>query len=522
MRTCVPTAALRSRIVLLAMLALAAPATAQVHYFSDGWPWTAQTSSGPDAIVPGWFYNLGITGIRIELVEDAPKEMVVRYVFAGSPAHGIVRFGDHIVGAGGQDFVEPHQNGYGVNVFGAQGPVGEFAVALEAAQSSAGTGVLEIRLIRNGTALEKLLDVGQDYGAFSPTYPEDCPKSDMILSELLDYLVLHQGANGSWGNPVNDLYASLALLAAGDEPAHLDAARSCVQYLADTTAPTSAEWLPNWRYMTAGIVLSEYYLATGERWVPAELEQVRQFLDFSQYTHISQLDPMACITHPSSCPQDPLDAIGGWGHNPGFEGYGPIAMLTGEGALAYALMSRCGMVIDWWRQDLAYEFLARGTGANGYLWYADEVASDTSWADQGRTGASALANWLVPTPAQQYPSLVAQWFHPEFAETYRLRALHHIEQIGAHPESFPDTHGSPILGMGFVAAATSFHPESFRSLMDANRWWFALAQCTDGSYYYQPNRDNAGYGADSRTSASAVTAFILSIPRRSLVITGKP
>jgi hypothetical protein len=59
-------------------------------------------------------------------------------------------------------------------------------------------------------------------------------------------------------------------------------------------------------------------------------------------------------------------------------------------------------------------------------------------------------------------------------------------------------------------------------LMDANRWWFTLSQCPDGTFYYQPNRDNAGYGGDSRLSASAVTAFILTIPRGSLHISGKP
>ena len=57
--------------------------------------------------------------------------------------------------------------------------------------------------------------------------------------------------------------------------------------------------------------------------------------------------------------------------------------------------------------------------------------------------------------------------------------------------------------------------------MDSNRWWFLLSRCPDGSFYYQPNRDNAGYGADSRLSATAVTAFIFSIPKRSLLLTGK-
>jgi hypothetical protein len=93
--------------------------------------------------------------------------------------------------------------------------------------------------------------------------------------------------------------------------------------------------------------------------------------------------------------------------------------------------------------------------------------------------------------------------------------------IGEHPQSFPDTHGSPILGMGYAALAASVDPASFRRLMDANRWWFTLAQCADGSFTYQPNRDNAGYGEDSRLSASAVTAFVFSIPKHNLMVTGR-
>ena len=57
--------------------------------------------------------------------------------------------------------------------------------------------------------------------------------------------------------------------------------------------------------------------------------------------------------------------------------------------------------------------------------------------------------------------------------------------------------------------------------MDKNKWWFVLSQCLDGTFYYQPNRDNAGYGADSRLSASAVTAFILSLDKKSLRLSGK-
>jgi hypothetical protein len=49
-----------------------------------------------------------------------------------------------------------------------------------------------------------------------------------------------------------------------------------------------------------------------------------------------------------------------------------------------------------------------------------------------------------------------------------------------------------------------------------------LAECPDGTFCYQPNRDNAGYGDDSRLSASAAVALILSVGSRSLHVTGKP
>jgi hypothetical protein len=194
------------------------------------------------------------------------------------------------------------------------------------------------------------------------------------------------------------------------------------------------------------------------------------------------------------------------GHNPGFEGYGPIAMITAQGALAYSLMSRCGVEIDRTKHDAAYDFLKRGSGPNGYVWYGDGIGGrEDGWADMGRTGAAAIANFLSP--------------YPDAA--YRERAQRHSTLIGQHPQSFPDTHGSPAMGMGYTALGASVDPASFRKLMDANRWWFTLAQCKDGTFYYQPNRDNAGYGSDARMTASSVTAFILLLPKRSLVMTGR-
>ena len=516
MRYCSPMAHRSTLITLFALcgiatLSLVTPASAQVHYHDGGQPWNQRASAGPDAEVPGWFYNLGITGMRAELVVDAPKSLVIRFVFPDTPASGVVLVGDHIIGAGRTLFKEPHRNGYGEDVFGAAGPILEFAKALETAQSprSDSPGKLPLTLLRDGETVAVVLDVGTKYGAFGPGYPSRCAKSQRIVADLLEFLVKSQGADGSFGDPVHNTFAPLALLASGD-PRYLPAVERCVRHLCESTRASdeSAKLsLANWTYMCAAIVLSEYYLATGAAWVLPELQEVHDFIAAGQYLDMAQINPMAKESHPGSFPKGPLNSHGGWGHNPGFEGYGPITMITAQGALAYSLMARCGITIDRPHHDAAYEFLKKGTGANGYVWYSDSVGGGPDgWADMGRTGASAIANALSP--------------YPDAA--YRKQARLHSKVIGVHPQSFPDTHGSPAMGMAYTALGASIEPAHFRKLMDANRWWFALAQCSDGTFYYQPNRDNAGYGDDARMTASSVTAFILLIPKRSLVLTGKP
>ena len=64
-------AACKSSVITLVFLFInSIPLYSQVHYKEDGKPWSNRTTKGPDAAVPGWFYNLGITGIRAQLTRS--------------------------------------------------------------------------------------------------------------------------------------------------------------------------------------------------------------------------------------------------------------------------------------------------------------------------------------------------------------------------------------------------------------------------------------------------------------------
>ena len=73
------TRSLVLRLVSLLFFCQTSSMQAQVDYGKDN-PWNQRAESGPDAEVPGWFYNLGITGLRAQLVPDEPAALLIKYV----------------------------------------------------------------------------------------------------------------------------------------------------------------------------------------------------------------------------------------------------------------------------------------------------------------------------------------------------------------------------------------------------------------------------------------------------------
>ncbi|MHC4939973.1 MAG: DUF6288 domain-containing protein [Planctomycetota bacterium] len=429
------------------------------------------TNVGPDKEVGGWFINFGRTGARAKLLPAEPTKLVIAYVFPRTPASKALAVGDRIVGVNGKRFATPHKFGYGMDVFGYDGPLKDLGEAME-------QGPITVTVERGQTTFEARLKLSAKDAAFSKTYPFDCPKSARILKASLRYLAERQKPNGTWHNrPHINTFATLALMASGDKRYRPHVKKSVQAMAADTMAVDKRGRYNGWHYGFAGIVLGEYYLQTKQKWVRKELQEIHDWLKDAQ------------------APQ------GGWGHRAwGLaqgNGYGPFCMVTAQVMMALSLMEQGGIAVDPEMVQRTHEFLKRGTNEIGYVWYADKVAKPKGYADMGRTGASALGHVLSSSGGVPY---------------YRL-GLRSAQCIGKYPSTFPDTHGSPLLGQAWVALAAAIDPPSFRKLMDEYRWFWNLSRTGEGEFIYQPNRDNnpQDYTAAPRLSATAMTALVFSI-----------
>ena len=386
--------------------------------------WSQQTKVGPDAAAGGWFVNLGITGARAKITKESPRALEIAYVFEDTPAHRKLAVGDKIVGVNGEPFCISHRFGYGMKVFGYSGPLKEFGDALEASQGTkALKGKLRLTVERGDETKTIELRLPTRDGAFGADYPFDCKKSERVLDECYAFLLDRQRGDGLWHGRVHlNALSMLALLGSPDRKHQKAAAKAAKAMGRNTRAELGDGGHPNWKYGLYGVALGEFYLKTNERWALDELREIYTWLTLSQAPD------------------------GGFGHKPyeanGSNGYGSINMITAQILAAFSLMERCGIEVDPARVSTASAFIVRGTNRQGYVWYKDGNGG-AGYADMGRTGASAVAHMLSPSGGDAFTS----------------QAQSNARCIGTHTDTFPDTHGSPIVGLAWTALGALVEPE---------------------------------------------------------------
>lgn len=140
-----------------------------------------------------WLLNLGPTGIRARIYPDKPNQLAVKYVFQDkqSPAKGLIEIDDIIVGANGKRFKTSHRFGRNLRGGGGwDGPMMELAAYIEDSQGS--DGKLNLMVWPQGKQTDqKTVTVPlRVVGRFADTFPYNCKRSEMMLEELCDFIVM--------------------------------------------------------------------------------------------------------------------------------------------------------------------------------------------------------------------------------------------------------------------------------------------------------------------------------------------
>ncbi|MEI6534291.1 MAG: DUF6288 domain-containing protein, partial [Verrucomicrobiaceae bacterium] len=151
-------------------------------------------------------WNLGATGLRgwmfcDKMVTSNARQIAITKVEKGSPADGVFRVKDVILGVGGMPF--------------SYDPRTEFGKALTAAESEAGGGKLSVTRWRAGKAEEVVIKLPV-LGSYSATAPFDCAKSKLILEQGCRALALKMAKLTDDVDPIVRSLNALALLASGN------------------------------------------------------------------------------------------------------------------------------------------------------------------------------------------------------------------------------------------------------------------------------------------------------------------
>ena len=431
---------------------------------------------GPTGL-KGWLY----TG-RDFMTTDA-RQILVTEVESGSAAEGKLQVGDVVLGIGEQPFSGDARRALGL--------------AIDQAERDENNGVLKLlrwRPVpnanpRQGTqaTVELKLNV---LGSYSDTAPWDCPKTQRIRDDALKVMVSNQemGRLGA---------TALALLATGEKE-HVARVR---QYLheakwaqPDVKISVESGGMQSWFCGYHNLVLTEYYLATGDEYVLPAIREHAVKISMGQSN------------------------AGTWGHgfawtsqndgqlHGGLSGYGALNQAGLPCLMSLLLARKCG--VEHAEVDAAIDRATRffqqfiGHGSIGYGFHRPSLEINANgrngMSGNGKNGLGALMFRLAGHAEG------TRFFSRLTASLYNTCEYGHS---GNSYSYFWDPLGANCGGPKLVA-------EFLKEL----RWYHALTRKADGSFVYQPLGGQYGQPLLSPTAAQVLIA---SLPRRAIFMTGK-
>ncbi len=468
--------------VFAALLALTAPI------------FSAEPKTPPDltqnsAVDRKLTYNLGATGLRGWIytrpathfdglqgrTTAASRQILVTHLGAKSPADGVVKVDDVILGVNGRLFTEDARK--------------SFAGAIQLAEQ---TGSLKMTISREGKTQDVELKM-RVLGAYGATAPFGCAKSKLIFDDACRVLAAEPLKDGIMGS-----ISALALLSTGNAE-YLPKVQEFAHKMGPTTLKLELkDGMLVWDWGYRNLFLSEYFLLTGDKEVLHAINEYTLSLAKGQSLYgtfghgISRLTAEGKL-HGSIPP------------------YGPVNEAGLIGNLAIVMGKKCG--VNDPEVDAA---IARAAGFFGYFVDKGSIpyGEHEPWPYHENNGKVSMSAVLF---SLQGRTREAQFFAKMAVAGFRNRECGHTGQ------GFSYLWSALGANVGGPAAAAAFVREA--------SWHLDLVRRCDGSFTYDggeqygPGKtdDDTYYGKSGYYSMSPTATYVLtySLPLKKLCITGK-
>ena len=438
-------------------------------------------------------YNLGATGLRGWIYSRpathfdglqgrttaASRQILVTHVGAKSPADGVMKVDDVILGAGGKLFTDDARK--------------SIAMAIQEAEKKANGGILKLCRWRVGKTEEVKIKL-RVMGTYSDTAPYNCPKSRRIFEEACEVLA-KEPLPGNWHGAIS----GLALLATGN-PEYLPRVRDFAHKMAPPTLKLQLKkGMVVWDWGYRNLFLCEYYLLTGDKEVRHAVNEYTVTLAKGQSLYgtfghgISGLTPNGQL-HGSIPP------------------YGPVNMAGLPANLSIVMGKKCGV-----KDPEVDPAIRRASGFFGYFVDKGSIpyGEHEPWPYHENNGKNSISAVLFAVQGSRIKE--TQFFAKMATAGYRSRECGHTGQ------GFSYLWGALGANAGGPAATTAFFKEA--------SWHLDLVRRCDGSFTYDggeqygPGRtdDNTYYGKSSYSGLSPTASYVLTyaLPLKKLFITGR-
>lgn len=447
---------------------------------------------GPTGLI-GWVFHEGTDS-------NLSRQILITEVAKGSPAFGIIREGDVILGASGTS-TSP------VNF--STDARKSFAQAIAEAEAR-NPALLHLKVWRDGITTTPAITL-EHLGSYAPTAPYNCPKSHKIIERALAYLETNELKVDRFGLNM------LALLACNDDrfpgrEARLAKAREWVTELIprkdhyDGMISDQVETFSKvaWNRTYHLIAMAEYYLATGDN-PSKDGITLLMAIDAHAQTIARGQSMFGTMGH-----QFAKQGADGSVHGPYAVGYGPVNATGLAAFLALTLARDCQLPNPETNTKIE-EGIERA--ATFFSYYAHRGA--IPYGEHGPWTKSHSANGKNGMAAAAFARLPGREAEAKFFSQMAIASG--TERMSGHGGAFFNYLWNPIGANAGGEAASAAYFKQISWHLDLSRTW-------DGGFYYN-DYANPGYHGPTFGKASLLMSspalLTYAFGLKKLHITGK-